>query len=93
MLTLTINLAKVKDAYITKTTEGVDCVVIPATGVFIPSDQTKDKPVAALTIDVWRHMPNQFDRTATCRQKFAQAYYDSLTDAEKAALPIIGSGK
>lgn len=91
MLNLNINLAKVKDAYIAPLENGTMAVVIPATGVWIPDDQSKS--TAILSVDVYRHMPNQYDKTALCRQHFSAKYLDSLTEAERNALPTIGSGK
>lgn len=92
MLQLQINLAKVHDARI-EMVNGTTCLVIPSSGVWIPTDQQPDKPIAMLNVDVFRHMPNAYDYTATCRQHFNDAWLAQLSDAERQALPVIGRGK
>lgn len=93
MYTLNINLAKVPGAYIATLTDGQRAVILPSSCVFIPDDQQPDKPVASLAVDVFVGLPNQFGKTCSVKPHYREAVIEKMTDAERNAIPYIGSGK
>lgn len=93
MVTLTINLAKVRGAYIAPDANGTPTLCIPSTSLFYPAPTEGRSQGAYLTIDDYQHFPNQWGYTHTLRQRLEQKDYEHMTEAERKELPVIGRGK
>lgn len=94
-INVTLNLNKLFGAEVLTLTDGRNGVFVPSTAVFTPVDRRTGEITGnyIVSLDIVDVPETRFHKTKIVKQHVSNERWNTMSEEERAAIPIIGNGK
>lgn len=94
-INITLNLNKLEGAQVIELADGRNGVFIPSSSVFTPIDRSTGQITGnyIVSLDIIDVPETRYHKTKIVKQHISNERWNSMTEEQRAQIPIIGNGK